>query len=304
MCQTIVNGTPDPQCPGQTRVLLNLRQPVDLFHSLKTVKGFDICLVYDPPQKTVTVFGYIERSFWVIRTVLFNTYLCNHVLATKWWWDLGHSSVHCYRCRFWESGCWHLSQKRLCTPVRQIYRDSTVGQRISIGVIRSIRVDHTHFFQVTIKTHSSWSNGEPMSTVGRNTDNSQNKTKWWTKEGFMMILNRDFVWLLMMGGSYNLGFWWETVVLFWGRWYRGREEKTTRSMVFELCSLLSLLQTDQNLCTTEQRDRRTGKKWSIPANDGKRRRHHSNGMILNPFLRYRTPPRSGETSTWMNHVNR
>jgi len=38
MRQTIANGTPDAQCPGQTRVLFKFRQPDDLFHTLKTVK--------------------------------------------------------------------------------------------------------------------------------------------------------------------------------------------------------------------------------------------------------------------------
>jgi hypothetical protein len=47
-----------------------------------------------------------------------------------------------------------------------------------------------------------------------------------------------------------------------------------------------------------------GRKRSVEANDGKRHRHHSNGMILNPSLRYRTLPRSGEISTWMNHSQR
>jgi hypothetical protein len=37
--QTIANGDPDPRCPGQTRAMFRLRQPVDLVHSLKTVKG-------------------------------------------------------------------------------------------------------------------------------------------------------------------------------------------------------------------------------------------------------------------------
>jgi hypothetical protein len=39
MCQTIANGDPDPRNPGQTHVLLKLRKPVDLFHTLKTMKG-------------------------------------------------------------------------------------------------------------------------------------------------------------------------------------------------------------------------------------------------------------------------
>ena len=26
--------------------------------------------------------------------MLFNTHLCNHYTTPKWWWDLGHISVH------------------------------------------------------------------------------------------------------------------------------------------------------------------------------------------------------------------
>jgi hypothetical protein len=48
MCQTIVNGAPDPRSPGQTRVLLKFRQPDDLLHTLKSVKG----LLYFVPPRT------------------------------------------------------------------------------------------------------------------------------------------------------------------------------------------------------------------------------------------------------------
>ena len=34
------------------------------------------------------------------------------ILDAKWWWDLGHSSVHGKRCGFWESGCRRLARKR------------------------------------------------------------------------------------------------------------------------------------------------------------------------------------------------
>ncbi len=27
--------------------------------------------------------------------ILSNAHLCNHMLLQKWWWDLGHRSVHC-----------------------------------------------------------------------------------------------------------------------------------------------------------------------------------------------------------------
>jgi len=54
MRQTIANGGPDPRCPGQTRVMFKLRQPVDPFHVLKTVKG----LLYLVPPRTPRSSGY------------------------------------------------------------------------------------------------------------------------------------------------------------------------------------------------------------------------------------------------------
>ena len=38
-------------------------------------------------------------------------------------------------------------------------------------------------------------------------------------------------------GVCSVGFWEESLFLFLGRWYRGLEEKTPRTMKFELCSL-------------------------------------------------------------------
>jgi hypothetical protein len=45
---------PRPRCPGQTRVMFKLRQPVDLFLTLKTVKG----LLYLVPPRTPRNSGY------------------------------------------------------------------------------------------------------------------------------------------------------------------------------------------------------------------------------------------------------
>jgi hypothetical protein len=105
--------------------------------------------------------------------MLFNTHLCNHILLQKWWWDLGHRSVHCYRCGFWESGCRRLARKRmyaedrgLQVPMALEHRpvtsrgkpapgpDLRIRHRIQIGMFRPIRVDHTDCLQVAIKTHS------------------------------------------------------------------------------------------------------------------------------------------------------
>ena len=65
-----------------------------------------------------------------------------------------------------------------------------------------------------------------------------------SKEGFINIVIRNFVWLLMMGifltsvpgcfgdkGVFSFGFWEETLFSFWV----GGEEKESRVMEFELC---------------------------------------------------------------------
>ena len=52
--QAIAKGVLDPRCPGQTRLLFKLRQPVDLFHALKTVKG----LLNLVPPRTPRISGY------------------------------------------------------------------------------------------------------------------------------------------------------------------------------------------------------------------------------------------------------
>jgi hypothetical protein len=47
MTPAIADGAPDPRCPGQTRAMFKFRQPDDLFHALKTVKG--LLLLVPPP---------------------------------------------------------------------------------------------------------------------------------------------------------------------------------------------------------------------------------------------------------------
>jgi hypothetical protein len=71
----------------------------------------------------------------------------------------------------------------------------------------------------------------------------------------MNMINLNFTWFLMMwvfsrvcsgvsstwvwdeGVLHSVGFWRETVFLFWVGWYRGWEEKVRWPMEFELCSL-------------------------------------------------------------------
>ncbi len=47
-------GAPGPRCPDQTRTLSKFRQPDDLFHTLKTVKG----MLYLVPPRTPRISGY------------------------------------------------------------------------------------------------------------------------------------------------------------------------------------------------------------------------------------------------------
>ena len=69
--QTITNGGPDPRCPGQTRVMFRLRQPVDPFHALKTVKG----LLYLVPSRTPRSSGYGVLCTCVLCYMLFLLYV-------------------------------------------------------------------------------------------------------------------------------------------------------------------------------------------------------------------------------------
>ncbi len=48
--------------------------------------------------------------------MLFIAHLCNHMLAAKWWWDLGHSSAHCLEGWVLGVGMSTLGRKRFCTP--------------------------------------------------------------------------------------------------------------------------------------------------------------------------------------------
>jgi hypothetical protein len=62
------------------------------------------------------------------------------------------------------------------------------------------------------------------------------------------LLPRLFRGALGNEGVYSVGFWEGTLVLFLGRWYREWEEKVTRPMEFELCSLHVAPSNGPNLC--------------------------------------------------------
>jgi hypothetical protein len=65
------NGAPDPRGPGQTRVLLKFRQPVDPVHTLKTVKG----LLHLVPSRTPRNSGYGVLCTWGLCYMLFLLYV-------------------------------------------------------------------------------------------------------------------------------------------------------------------------------------------------------------------------------------
>ena len=70
MRQTIANGVPDPRCPGQVRALFRLREPVDLVHTLKTVKGL-LLLV---PSRTPRSSGYDVYADTVYVVICYMSY--------------------------------------------------------------------------------------------------------------------------------------------------------------------------------------------------------------------------------------
>jgi hypothetical protein len=72
MRQTIANGDPDPRCPGQTRVMFGIRQPVDLVHALKTLKGL-LLLV---PPRTPRSSGYDVYAHEVYVVICYMSVVC------------------------------------------------------------------------------------------------------------------------------------------------------------------------------------------------------------------------------------
>ena len=69
--QTIVKGPPVRDALGIMRTLFNLRQPVDLFHTLKTVKG----LLHLVPSRTPRRSGYGVLSTCGLCYMLFLLYV-------------------------------------------------------------------------------------------------------------------------------------------------------------------------------------------------------------------------------------
>jgi hypothetical protein len=103
--QAIAKGVLDPRLPWADTFAVRLRQPVDLVHALKTVKG--LLLLVPPRTPRSSGYDFIHmRSMLLCVIFLLHVYVCYvssssglhicviTILATKWWWDLGHSSVH------------------------------------------------------------------------------------------------------------------------------------------------------------------------------------------------------------------
>ncbi len=78
MTPVMADGDPDPRCPGQTRAVFKFRQPDDLFHTLKTVKGL-LLLV---PPRTPRISGYdvyahaYAHAFYVVLCYMSITCIC------------------------------------------------------------------------------------------------------------------------------------------------------------------------------------------------------------------------------------
>ena len=88
MRKAIANGGPDPRCPGQTRALFGLRQPADLVHALKTVKGL-LLLV---PQRTPRSSGYDVYAHAVYVVICYMSITCICLLYVV----ICYMSVICY----------------------------------------------------------------------------------------------------------------------------------------------------------------------------------------------------------------
>ena len=59
-------------CPGQTRALLRLQQPVDLVHALKTVKG----VLFLVPPRTPRSSGYVVYAHAVYVVICYMSLTC------------------------------------------------------------------------------------------------------------------------------------------------------------------------------------------------------------------------------------
>ena len=88
MRKVIANSGPDPRCPGQTRALFGLRQPVDRVHTLKTVKGL-LLLV---PPRTPRSSGYDVYAHAVYVVICYMSITCICLLYVV----ICYMSVICY----------------------------------------------------------------------------------------------------------------------------------------------------------------------------------------------------------------
>jgi hypothetical protein len=101
-------GVPDPRDPGQTRVLFKFRQPDDLFHTLKTVKG----ILHLVPSRTPRSSGY---------GVLYTCDLCY---------------ITCYFCCMLSLGSSSSGSTRIHRSVHEIHR--SVHKRCTPNIYRCI----------------------------------------------------------------------------------------------------------------------------------------------------------------------
>ena len=90
--QAISKGVLDPRCPGQTRALFKLRQPVDLVHVLKTVKGLLLLVLPRTPRSS----GYDVYAHAVYVVTCYMSVICICLLYL--YVVICYMSVICYVC--------------------------------------------------------------------------------------------------------------------------------------------------------------------------------------------------------------
>jgi hypothetical protein len=111
--QDISKGVLDPRLPWADTFVVRLRQPVDLVHVLKTVKGLLLLVPTRTPRSSgydfyahavyVVIFDmsitcicllYVLICYMSVKCYVSVMCLVLTILVTNWWWDLGHSSVN------------------------------------------------------------------------------------------------------------------------------------------------------------------------------------------------------------------
>jgi hypothetical protein len=75
-------GGPRPRCPGQTRELFRLRQPVDLVHALKTVEGLMLLVPPRTPRSSGhTVYAHVVYDVILSVICCYMLYVCDMLYA-------------------------------------------------------------------------------------------------------------------------------------------------------------------------------------------------------------------------------